>query len=116
MPTYLVCRWHHDHEGEPVVIYEELDDDRVELRKVQEYADGRLSRAHTINDGPVLDANKLATLGYLAIHVLQDPVVRNAWRQAAGDCSITIGSVATARSEIAASWRRHGSTAPLSSD
>ena len=51
MPKYLVCRRHHDHEGEPVVIYEELDDDRVELRKVQEYADGRLSRAHTINDG-----------------------------------------------------------------
>jgi hypothetical protein len=64
----------------------------------------------------VLDSNKLATLGYLAIHVLHDPAVRNAWRQAAGDCSMAIGSVAAARSEVAASWRRYGSTAPLPSN
>lgn len=33
-----------------MVIYEELDDDRLELRKVHEYADGHLSRTESIND------------------------------------------------------------------
>jgi hypothetical protein len=62
------------------------------------------------------DATTLVTtLGYLGIRVLQDPAVRNAWREAAGDCSRTVSSVARARSETAAAWRRHGGTAALSS-
>jgi hypothetical protein len=75
---------------------------------------------------PVLNAATLATLGNLALHVLQDPAVHKAWREAAGDCSRAIDSVATAvntvaravnsvaraGSETATSWRRHGGTAP----
>jgi hypothetical protein len=61
------------------------------------------------------DATTLVTLGYLGIRVLQDPAVHNAWREAAGDCSRAVSSVARARSETAASWRRHGGTAPLAS-
>lgn len=68
------------------------------------------------------------TIGYLAIRVLQDPEVQTAWREAADDCakarsslasvdtvSRAVSSVARAVSETAASWRRHGGTAPLSS-
>ncbi|SCL25890.1 hypothetical protein GA0070624_3197 [Micromonospora rhizosphaerae] len=76
----------------------------------------------------VLNATTLVTLGNLAIRILQDPAVHKSWREAAGDCSRAIDSVATtvntvaravnsiarAGSETAASWRRHGGTDPLS--
>jgi hypothetical protein len=83
---------------------------------------------HINTPRPVLDAATLVTLGNLALRLLQDPAVHNAWREAAGDCSRAIDSVATAvnivaravnsiaraGSETAASWRRHGGTDPLS--
>lgn len=65
------------------------------------------------------------TIGYLVIRVLQDPVIRQAWREAANDCSRlnavwtvdnavrAAGAVAIAGSETAAAWRRHGGTTPL---
>lgn len=84
---------------------------------------------HINNARRVLDAATLVTLGNLAIRVLQDPAVHKAWREAASDCSEAISSIATAvntaaravnsvaraGSETAASSRRHGGTAPLSS-
>ncbi|GII20855.1 hypothetical protein Pme01_04520 [Planosporangium mesophilum] len=82
----------------------------------------RSPMTHINTARPVLDAAALATLGNLALHVLRDPAVQNAWREAAGDCSRAIDSVATAVNSVArvgsvtaASWRRHGGTAPLSS-
>ena len=47
--TYFQVRWHHDNPGDPVRIYEELSDERYELRKVEEFADGRLIRSDRIN-------------------------------------------------------------------
>ena len=38
-------RWIHERADEPVVLYAELDDDGYEVRKVDEYRDGRLVRA-----------------------------------------------------------------------
>jgi hypothetical protein len=60
------------------------------------------------------DATTLVTLGYLGICVLLDPAVHNAWREAAENCTRGVSSVARACTETAASWRRHGGTAPLS--
>ena len=66
-----------------------------------------------------------ATIGYLVVRVLQDPVIRQAWRDAANDCTRanalrTVDSaaraanaVAIAGSETAAAWRRHGGIAPI---
>ncbi len=52
MPRYQVVRWRHDHLDEPVTIYSEVDDEGWELRKVEEYADGRLDLAdHCIESG-----------------------------------------------------------------
>jgi len=48
VPDYFACRWDHDLSEEPVVIYEELGPDRVELRKVHEYRDGHLERTDRI--------------------------------------------------------------------
>jgi hypothetical protein len=48
VPSYVACRWHHDLDDEPVLLYEELDADRYETRKVHEYRDGRLVRSDRI--------------------------------------------------------------------
>jgi hypothetical protein len=44
VPIYFAARWHHDIADEPVVVYEELDDQRQETRKIHEYRDGHLER------------------------------------------------------------------------
>ena len=38
-------RWIHERADEPVVLYAEVDDDGWEVRKVDQYIDGRLVRA-----------------------------------------------------------------------
>jgi hypothetical protein len=42
MPSYFACRWDHDSHEDPVLIYEELDAQRFETRKVEEFRDGRI--------------------------------------------------------------------------
>jgi hypothetical protein len=37
---YLKVFWKHEHADEPVWLYSELDDDRWEIRKVEQFADG----------------------------------------------------------------------------
>ena len=43
--TYLKVEWKHDIDDEPVMLYSELDDHRMELRKVEIYRDGRADTA-----------------------------------------------------------------------
>lgn len=38
MVSHFQVRWHHDDPDDPVRIYEELSDERYELRKVEEFA------------------------------------------------------------------------------
>ena len=38
--THFQVRWDHDDPDDPVALYEELSDERYELRKVEEFADG----------------------------------------------------------------------------
>ena len=37
--THLQIRWDHDDPDNPLTIYEELSDERYELRKVEKFAD-----------------------------------------------------------------------------
>jgi hypothetical protein len=39
--TYLLVRWRHSNPDEPVVLYSELDDQRMQRRKIDIYPDGR---------------------------------------------------------------------------
>jgi hypothetical protein len=39
--TFLLVKWKHDHPDEPVVLYSELDESRMERRKIDVFADGR---------------------------------------------------------------------------
>jgi len=48
--VYLACRWTHSNAKDPVLILCELDGARYEVRKVHEFADGRLERADRITD------------------------------------------------------------------
>lgn len=43
--TYLRVEWKHTHTDEPVMLYSELDEDRWEVRKVEVFADGRMTYA-----------------------------------------------------------------------
>ncbi|MGW5052581.1 DUF6881 domain-containing protein [Actinokineospora sp. NPDC004072] len=37
---YLKVLWHHDYPDEPVATWSEIDDERWEVRKVEQYPDG----------------------------------------------------------------------------
>jgi len=42
--TYLRVEWIHDSDDEPVLLFSELDRDRMELRKIEIYRSGRADR------------------------------------------------------------------------
>ena len=46
--TYFLANWQHDDPGDPIRIYEEVSDKRYELRKIEEFADGRLIRSDRV--------------------------------------------------------------------
>ena len=48
--SHFACRWDHSSPDEPIRLYEEIDEQRMEVRKVEEFRDGRLIRTDTIND------------------------------------------------------------------
>jgi hypothetical protein len=50
VPSHFVAHWHHNAPDDPIRLYEELADDRTELRKVEELRDGRLIRADSVTD------------------------------------------------------------------
>jgi hypothetical protein len=43
--SYFAVAWHHDRADEPTFMWHELDDDRNETRKVEEFRDGVRLRA-----------------------------------------------------------------------
>lgn len=47
---HFVAHWHHDNADDPVRIFEEVGEDRFEVRKVEEFRDGRLVRANSVTD------------------------------------------------------------------
>lgn len=67
--SYLRVRWKHSNSEEPVLLYSELDEERYEVRKVEQfidgrmtYADGRYSSGDTrLGEGPVPPLSEIAT-------------------------------------------------------
>ena len=43
---YLKCRWIHNFDDEPILIYSELDNDRFELKKIHIYRNGEIGYAY----------------------------------------------------------------------
>jgi hypothetical protein len=57
-------RWIHELPDEPVLLYSEIDDQRTELRKVEEYRDGRLDAVNAVSHtgSMVLSATAMPSL------------------------------------------------------
>lgn len=89
--AYLQVEWHHDDSTEPVVIYVELDEHRYELRKVEQYADGRLDLAGPcrytgttfLSEAPVPPLAEIATGAEFTPRVLAPGEFERIWRRAA---------------------------------
>lgn len=65
---YLKVHWSHDSENQPVAFYSEMEDDRMEIRKVELFADGSLGFADETNSSgrTMLGALPMPTLEELA--------------------------------------------------
>lgn len=46
--TYFLANWEHDDLDDPIRTYEEVSEERYELRKVEEFADSRLIRSDRV--------------------------------------------------------------------
>jgi hypothetical protein len=68
MPCYLKVIWHHRLAEEPVELFSEVDDNRMELRKVDVYRDGRHDFANharstgttRLSEGPLPSVEEIA--------------------------------------------------------
>ena len=66
--TYIRVRWIHEFPNDPVMLYSELDSERMETRKVELYDDGHCGYASTTECGgdtnlgelPIPDLSEIA--------------------------------------------------------
>jgi len=88
--TYFQVRWHHEDPDDPVRIYEELSGERYELRKIEEFADGRLIRSDRINPDfatalswePVTAEEEIAAQDEFTVEPLTAEAFNSAWARA----------------------------------
>ena len=87
--SYLACKWSHSAIDEPMVILSELDAARYEVRKVHQFADGRLERADRITDAstslswePTPSEAEIATSDEFEPSVIGAETFEDYWRRA----------------------------------
>jgi hypothetical protein len=90
VPTHFVAHWQHDNEDDPVRIFEEVDDDRFETRKVEEFRDGRLVRADSGTDAatslswePLPDMVEIEDQAEFTVELLTRAQFEAVWNRAA---------------------------------
>jgi hypothetical protein len=73
--TYLVVLWKHSLADEPVELWSELDSRRLEVRKVEVWADGRLGFAGSNREagGTRLGIEPIPTLSEIAAEPQFEP-------------------------------------------
>lgn len=94
VPTYFAYRWEHDSPDDPVLLFEELDVDRMEMRKVHQFRDGTLERTDRVRDGarttlswvPVPPEQEIADQREFTVLPLSADEFEHVW-QAATDCA-----------------------------
>lgn len=69
---YLRIRWIHHLPDEPVLLYSEIDEDRYEVRKVEEYADGHCDVASVDGHTGSTYLGEVPTPGLSAINAQED--------------------------------------------
>jgi len=88
---YLHVLWHHDRPDDPVVLHSEVVDDQ-EVRKVEEYADGRVGwagpqgefggSALSFGEGPVPSAEEIAAQPEFTVVPTDAAAFERVWRKA----------------------------------
>lgn len=56
MSECFLCKWHHDSPQDPIVLCEELDDERYDTRRLRIFADGRCEYYGSRRPGGSLEA------------------------------------------------------------
>lgn len=87
---YLKVHWDHDSEIRPVAFYCEMEDDRVEVRKVELFADGSFGYANekrssgktTLGALPMLTVAELAASPNCEAHEITRDEFEEIWRLA----------------------------------
>lgn len=59
--THFKVVWHQSDTSEPAVIYVEIDEERMETRKVHRFADGRTERADRAHSTEMTELSYLPT-------------------------------------------------------
>jgi hypothetical protein len=88
--THVQVCWHHDDPGDPLRIGEQLSDERYELGKAAEFADGRLIRSDRITPGssaalswePVPAVEAIAAPRELTVEPLTAEAFESVWARA----------------------------------
>ncbi|MDB4743556.1 hypothetical protein OAF98_03640 [Planctomicrobium sp.] len=62
--NYLKCIWIHDSEDDPILLYSELDDNRMETRKIEIFRNGSngMADANHSTNGTQLGIEPLPTI------------------------------------------------------
>ncbi|MYT31950.1 MULTISPECIES: hypothetical protein [unclassified Streptomyces] len=82
--------WHHEFDEEPVILFSEIGDDGYEIRKVQEYRDGRLLYTDGTNETaeiglseiPVGDIEDVASQSEFSAFVISAADFEMIWNRA----------------------------------
>ncbi len=90
---YLKVYWHHEFEDQPVILYSEIDDKRIEFRKVEVYSDGGLGyagearsfRTMGLSTVPIPPTNEIAEDKQFEVHDIARAEFEEIWRRAVGD-------------------------------
>lgn len=89
MPTHFIAHWHHDESDDPVRIYEEVAEDRTELRKVEEFRDGRFVRANSVTEAatslswePIPTFNDIASQPEFSVEAITAEAFEAVWLRA----------------------------------
>jgi hypothetical protein len=90
VPTHFVANWDHNDPDDPVRIFEEVGDDGTELRKVEEFRDGRLVRADSVRDAatslssePMPDIAEIEDQAEFTVEMLTAEQFEDVWVRAA---------------------------------
>jgi hypothetical protein len=89
LSNYFVATWRHAFPDDPVTIYTELDDDRLETRKVEVFRDGSVGWADTtaesrsrLSESPVPTVSEIAADPQFSPREIPVEEFEEAWRRA----------------------------------
>lgn len=93
MVTHFAAEWHHNHADEPIWLWQELDAERYELRKVEEFRNGNRVRADEqhqagrtrLGEVPTPPLDEIEADDEFTVHALTSAQFEAVWRSAAYD-------------------------------